>query len=268
MANTENNSQLKISIIIPHYNNAKYLNDCLSSIAKQSYQNFEVIIVDDCSQPEERKSAEFIAGQFAHIFLTNEKNAGVAETRNRGLAHSSGDVLTTIDPDDYYIDTCYLERVVSHFESAPSCVVGTKAVYVDQNGSLITKKITKEILIGNLKEPFFARSCYIPINIFYTSKMLEEVGGYNSMYKAYEDWDFKLRLASRFNFHIEDVEIAYRIHGHGLSSLGRLGKISKLIMVFFNNTHLLNFTEMMTVFLLLIKSLPMKFKTIIGLKKY
>jgi len=262
------NNNLKVSIIIPHYNNAKYLNDCLSSIAKQSYHNYEVIIVDDCSRPKEQKSAEFIAGQFGYTFLVNEENRGVAETRNRGLAYSSGDVLTSIDPDDYYEDIDYLEKVVSHLESAPSCVVGTMAIYVDQNGSLITKKITKNILMGDLKVPFFACSCYIPINIFYTSKMLEEVGGYNSMYKAYEDWDFKLRLASRFNFHIEDVEIAYRIHEHGLSSMGRLDKINRMSMVIFNNTNLLNYKEMMTVFILLIKSLPMKFKSIIGLKKY
>jgi len=268
MGEKDNNDLPKVSIIIPHYNNSRYLNDCLSSIAKQSYQNYEIIIVDDCSRPDEKKAAKLIAEGFDCIFLANEINSGVSETRNRGLVRSSGEILSTIDPDDFYVDTCYLEMVVSHLISAPNCIVGTKAIYVDQNGSLITKKITKEILIGDVKKQFFARSCYIPINIFYTSKMLEKVGGYDSRFRAYEDWDFKLRLVNAFELYVEDVEIAYRIHNHGLSTLGRLNKLNMLFQVFLNNAHLLSYKEAIAVTLLFLKTLPLKFKTIFASKRY
>lgn len=258
-----------VSIVIPHYNNSKYIKDCLLSIAKQTHQNYEVVIVDDSSRIDEREAAELLAKEFNCIFLANQRNRGVSEARNRGLEYSKGDVLTTIDPDDYYVDSLYLERVVVSFLAKSSqCVIGTKAVYVDEKAALITKKITKRILSGRVKEQFFARSCYIPTNIFYSPQMLNEVGGYNSKFRAYEDWDFKLRLANCFEFHIENVEVAYRIHNHGLSTLGRLQKLSKLFDVLRGNVKLLSFKERFTVLALLIKFVPEKLRAILGLRKY
>ncbi len=259
---------LSVSIIIPHYNNSKYIEDCLVSIAKQTYKNYEVIIVDDCSLPKERNVAKQLANKFHCTFLANKKNCGVSVARNKGLELGLGDILTTIDPDDFYIDTCYLERVVSRFLCSTNSVVGTKAIYVNQEGALITRKVTKKVVEGNVKAQLFARTCYIPINIFYTSKMLQKIGGYNSKYKSYEDWDFKLRLANHYEFVIEDVEIAYRIHDHGLSTLGRFDKIKKLLRVFLSNFHLLKYKEKILVMSLILKSLPAKANTIIASSKY
>jgi glycosyltransferase involved in cell wall biosynthesis len=259
---------LKISIIIPHFNNSKYIDVCLKSIFKQTYKNYEIIIVDDCSMEEEKKIAMRLAGNYGCMFLKNEINLGVSETRNKGLCKASGDILTTIDPDDYYVDHNYLDDVVSYFVKENNCVVGTKAIYVNQEGNLLTKKISKKIINGWVKECFFARTCYIPINIFYTKEMFHKTGGYNIKYRVYEDWDFKLKLANSYKFIIKDVEIAYRIHDHGLSTLGRLDKVFSLIYVFINNIHLLKATEAFKIIYLFGKSVPYKFKSIISAKKF
>lgn len=265
--NLKSFSEVKVSIIIPHYNNSRYLNDCLSSIAMQSHKNVEIIIIDDCSGIEEVKAANIIAKKYDCILNVNSENAGVAYTRNRGILSATGDIITTIDPDDYFLGTDYLECVVKSYLNSKSQVIGAKIVYVNEEKKILTRK-SKTIISGWVKARLFSRSMYIPHNIFYTPAMFEKVGGYNPVFKAYEDWDFKIRLSNQFKFKIENIEVAYRIHEEGLSTLSRLSKINQMLKVFVNNFSLLSFKDGIVIFSLLIVSFPRKIKSISGLKKY
>lgn len=93
----------KISVIVPIYNVAPYLNQCLDSIVNQTYKNLEIILVNDGSTDSSLKTCSQYQQQDKRIRIINQKNAGVSATRNVGIEISTGEYLTFVDPDDWYV---------------------------------------------------------------------------------------------------------------------------------------------------------------------
>lgn len=92
----------KVSVIIANYNNAKYLPDCLRSVATQSFYDFECIVVDDGSTDDSAKIIRKFArkdGRFVPVF---QKNAGASAARNRGLDMARGEYIAFLDSDDCF----------------------------------------------------------------------------------------------------------------------------------------------------------------------
>ena len=90
-----------ISIIIPAYNAEKTIDEAIQSVFQQTYQKWELIIINDCSSD---KTEEFVKKYLDQnnkiIFLNNEKNLGVSATRNKGIAASKGEWIAFLDSDD------------------------------------------------------------------------------------------------------------------------------------------------------------------------
>lgn len=99
---------MEISIIIPVYNVERYLKKCMDSILVQSFQDFEVILVNDGSVDESGSLCEEYARKYANIRAIHKENEGVAAARNTGIEASRGEYITFIDPDDY-VEKHYLE---------------------------------------------------------------------------------------------------------------------------------------------------------------
>lgn len=257
-----------VSVVVPHFNNSCFLADCLESICFQTYKNVEIIIVDDGSNDDERDQAERIASEYKCDFIVNPVNRGVSHTRNRGLRMARGDVLTTIDPDDFFVSPDYISMMVEGVEKNPNAVFGGRAVYYDIYGQLVSKKITKNIMSGHLKIQILSRSCYIPINIFYSKNLLLGMGGYDETLSAYEDWDFKIRLSADHEFIVLPAEVGYRIHGKGLSTLKRREKVKRMFRVFYMNKGVLRLGEIPLFFLYFSSCFFYNLKSVLLMKKF
>lgn len=112
----------KISVIIPIYNQEKYLEKCLSSIMVQTYPYLEVLMVDDGSTDRtEEICKEFQSRdiRFKHI---RQKNAGVAAARNKGLDSATGDIIGFIDPDDW-VEPNFYERLMELYHQSNADIV-------------------------------------------------------------------------------------------------------------------------------------------------
>ena len=92
---------MKISIIIPVYNQEKYLEECLNSIVNQTYSNLEIIIINDGSTDSSYEICKNYAKQDDRIKLFDQSNQGVSVARNKGLKEAKGDYIMFMDPDDY-----------------------------------------------------------------------------------------------------------------------------------------------------------------------
>lgn len=90
-----------ISVILPIYNVEAYLNRCLSSIAAQSFKDFEVLMVDDGSTDQSTAICDDWALRDARFHVIHKKNGGVSSARNAGLERTKGNFFTLVDPDDY-----------------------------------------------------------------------------------------------------------------------------------------------------------------------
>ena len=99
---------VEISIIVPLYNVEKYLRRCVDSILVQTFQDFELILVDDGSTDASGRICDEYAGRYDRISVIHKGNEGVSEARNRGIDESRGEYLVFIDSDDY-VDRQYLE---------------------------------------------------------------------------------------------------------------------------------------------------------------
>lgn len=104
----------RISIIIPVYNTEMYIKRCLQSILTQTYQNFEIIIVDDGSTDRSIEICKEFALKSRKIKILHIENSGVSAARNIGIRHSTGNYICFIDSDDF-IDCFLFEKVISCF---------------------------------------------------------------------------------------------------------------------------------------------------------
>ena len=113
-------STCAISVIIPMYNAEKYLGECLDSILAQTFQDFEVILVNDCSTDNSRQIAESYIEKFGSRLkiYDNEKNSGAGATRNNGLRYASGEYVFFMDSDDMILPNGLEEayKVAKYFD--------------------------------------------------------------------------------------------------------------------------------------------------------
>ena len=104
---------MKFSIIIPAYNVADYLENCVESILKQTYDNYEIIIVDDGSTDETGKVADELLKQTKQINVVHQSNGGASKARNTGMKRATGDYILFLDGDDFWSDSHFLKQIVS-----------------------------------------------------------------------------------------------------------------------------------------------------------
>ena len=127
----------KVSVIVPVYNVEKFLERCLDSIFSQTYQDFELICINDCSPDNSREILEVYKKRYPSqmVILDNEKNIGQGMSRKRAMDISKGEYLSFIDSDDY-IALDYLETYVKEMESH-DCDVSVAGFTNDIDGKLI-----------------------------------------------------------------------------------------------------------------------------------
>ena len=125
--------QKLISIIIPIYNQEKYLNKCLTSIQNQSYSNFEVLLIDDGSTDNSGKICDYFSGIDSRFFVFHNKNVGVAAARNIGLENANGELIGFVDPDDWIEPEMY-EYLISLYNKYFADIISCERLEVfDEN---------------------------------------------------------------------------------------------------------------------------------------
>lgn len=128
-----------ISIIIPVYNASDYLEQCIESIINQTYIDFEIIIINDGSTDSSQTICKNYAEKDKRIIIVNEKNSGVSVARNRGLEIASGEWITFVDADDYFLPNA-LQTLYERAIQTKADIVLANAVKLKNN------KISKPIL--------------------------------------------------------------------------------------------------------------------------
>lgn len=120
-----------ISVVIPMYNVEKYIGDCLDSLLAQTFKNFEVVIVDDCSTDKSCSIVESYAEKFGgrlKLFHMNKNSGSGTEPRNFGLAYSRGEYLYFMDNDDAVTPTA-LQELYTHAKNFDADVVHCEKFY-------------------------------------------------------------------------------------------------------------------------------------------
>ena len=197
----------KVSVVIPCYNQARFLGEAIRSVLCQGYTDLEIIVVDDGSEDGTEEVASGYAKEDPRVRLIRQENRGLAAARNRGLAEAGGEYVVFLDSDDRLVSEA-LEVGVRELEAHPGCA------FV----SGICRKITADGSIVPGWEQFrvrddpyleLLRSCpvYVPA-VMYRRSVFDAVGDFDTSYKAAEDYDLYYRILERFSVYCHDTVVA------------------------------------------------------------
>lgn len=132
-----------VSIIMPVYNVEKYIEQSITAVLAQTYSNFELILVDDCSPDKSAEiCADFAAKDSRIKLIRKSRNGGLSEARNTGLDNAVGSYVLFLDSDDW-IENNLLETALSYAEGSEITVFGINRVFENKDGeSVRTEKLT------------------------------------------------------------------------------------------------------------------------------
>ena len=202
-----------ISIVITYYSYADYLLEAVASIKAQTYDNFEVIVVDDGSPEKHVCEMNFGELGFPLKVVTHETNKGLPEARNTGVKHASGDYLVVLDSDDL-IEPTFLQDCMSELQAT-----GADGVYCHMRLFGSRDYVWKgEISLVSLLagEPG-------PVTFLMKRKVFESVGGYNQLLTLNSDHEFWVAaMAEGMQFaRLEKPLFKYRKHEISMSCENR-----------------------------------------------
>ncbi len=205
-------SKPEVSVVMPAYNAEKYIGAAIESILTQTFNQFELIIVNDASTDNTKNIISSFSKQDPRIIvIQNETNLGIAGSRNRGLQTARGKYIAWQDADDLSCGE-RLEKQYAFMENNPAvAIVGAYLEFFDETGSLHVRKYATED--HALRCKIFRYSPVAQPVAMIRKKCVDEAGEYDLRYPPAEDIDMSFRLGMKYQFaNIPEVLLKYRQH--------------------------------------------------------
>lgn len=203
-----------ISIVLPIYNGEKYMRESIDSIISQTYQNWELLILDDCSSDNTSEIAKEYAAKDNRIqYYSNEENLRLPRNLNKGFSLAKGDFLTWTSDDNKYHPTA-IERMHQALIENNTEFVFASCNIIDENSRQI-----EFIMVNKMSRKRITGSNPVGACFMYTRNVYETIGDYNPDLVFVEDFDYWQRICANFNFSIiEEILYDYRWHSGALTS--------------------------------------------------
>ena len=232
---------MKISIIIPVYNVERYIDRCIISVLDQTYQNLEIILVDDCGNDQSMYKAESAINNHINkskvIIIKHDQNRGLSAARNTGINTASGDYIYFLDSDDalYPNSIEKLATLVKNNESI-DCVIANFDIINDLQQRFKSQSIKTQLLETNKKVltayangdwPVMAWNKLIKLSFLIKNKLFFEEG------ILHEDilWSFTLaNLANKIEV-IDDKTYQYYLHEDSITGKIRQKNIDSYFFI-------------------------------------
>ena len=196
-----------VSVIIPSFNNEKYIGECLDSVLHQSFKDVEIIICDDHSSDGTYDVILEYQRRHNNIrAIRNERNMGVTPSRHSAILKSTGRYITTLDHDDIYLsgeklaNELYLINTYIENHGKDICAFSDIIIINEQSEPIRSQWEPADIRQGNIFQGIITRACMIPRDFLFLRNDYFTIGGYDPALKLYEDWDLKIRLARKREF--------------------------------------------------------------------
>jgi len=195
----------RFSVIIPLFNKAEYVKATINSVLAQSFTDFELLIVNDCSTDKSLEVVKHFDDKRIQI-LQHQKNSGLSASRNTGIENAAGEIITFIDADDLWKPD-FLSNIHQLSIEFPECDIfgtdyeekfGTETTFPQKN----LKGIYKENEMVKIPD-FFEASLFNPIYCYtcvaFTKTVFEKIGLFNTEIDYGEDVDFNIRANTQFS---------------------------------------------------------------------
>ena len=234
-----------VSVIIPSYNHGLYIRDAVVSVLSQTYENIELIVIDDGSKDNSVDILRTIKDR--RFALIEQENQGAHNAINHGLGLAKGEFLTILNSDDmYYPDR--IRQMVEAISNEPkvalvcswiSCIdskglnIGIKKGWSNMEpwpikNTEFINRISDDFVKNLLKSNFISTTS----NMFFRRQILEEIGGMRNL-KFTHDWDFALRVAEKHSCKmIEHPLVWYRMHSTNTINTNRVHMLFEICWIY------------------------------------
>jgi len=225
----------EISVVIPTYNRAYLIGRAIQSVLQQTFQDIEVLLVDDCSNDNTKEIVAGI-GDNRIKYIRHEKNRGVAAARNTGIASATGKYVAFLDSDDEWLPE-KLEKQIKVFTDATAAVgiVYTRMVILEGNNKKYIPPVYAKSREGNLLRDLLVDPILVkPPATMIRKECFARVGMFDENFFAGEDWDLWIRLAKHYEFkYINDLLVICHVLADRVTNSNQnftYGRIRELIL--------------------------------------
>lgn len=195
-----------VSVIMPVYNSADFIKEAIESILNQTFSDFEMIVIDDCSTDN---SAEIICSiqDERLVFLKNDVNLGVAKTLNRGIEVAKGKYIARMDADDVSLPDRF-DKQVSFFEAHPDYILcGGFAVTYDGESQFVYPSVD-----NYLRPLLLFQNVFVHPNVMFRADALKKLK-YDEGFNFCEDYDLWFRCSRMGKIMVlPHILLRYRVH--------------------------------------------------------
>tara|TARA_S200000501_G_C20872088_1_gene764799 strand:+ start:12259 stop:13083 length:825 start_codon:yes stop_codon:yes gene_type:complete len=209
---------LNISVIIPTFNRKKILYKTINSVLNQTFQPYEIIVVDDGSTDGTK---EWILNYYPNIKYVYQSNVGVSAARNKGINISKGDWLAFLDSDDEWFPK-KLEIQSHMLNKNPNCLFcHTNEIWI-KNGIRINQGKRHQKYGGKIFELCLDLCRISPSSVILNKSIIEKIGMFDEKMPICEDYDLWLRITSEYSIIFIDEMLIKKYGGHE----GQLSNVS------------------------------------------
>jgi glycosyltransferase involved in cell wall biosynthesis len=203
-----------VSIVLPTFNQARWLDGAIESVRRQTFADWELLVVDDGSTDDTPAIAARYADDARIRYLPGPRTERAA-ARNRGIAASSGGLVAFLDTDDRWLPEKLDRQVAALAAARDAGLCYTIARFVDAGDRPLALRKPPRAVAGNLFPALMRANLIIIASVVARRRCLDEVGGFDETLPVYgcEDWDVWLRIARRHPITVVDDELTlYRVH--------------------------------------------------------
>jgi glycosyltransferase involved in cell wall biosynthesis len=216
-------AQPLVSVVVPVYNGARFILECMTSIVEQSYSNLEILVVDDGSIDGSVEIIESFIQEHhqKNIRLFRQANAGSAAARNKGFIHSKGMYVAFLDADDSWFPN-KIEEQISEITQTGIRVVGSLMRYANSKSRMFgicgedASNRQSDIKLGK----------YMPTvlsSFVFNSELIESISGFDEQLRFSQDLDLLARCAQQTEVKVLKKPLGiYRLHGRSISTVNGL----------------------------------------------
>jgi glycosyltransferase involved in cell wall biosynthesis len=205
---------MKVSIITTTYNSASTVRDTLLSVQQQNHPDIEHIIIDGCSTD----NTLHIVSEFAHVTKTvSEKDKGIYDAMNKGIAMATGDVIGILNSDDVYVNAQVIATVAKEFSDLNIQATYADLQYVQQND---LNKIVRTWKTGIFSKKNFYYGWMPPHPTFFVRKeVYEKAGLFDISLRSAADYEMMLRIMLKHGMHAKYIpEVIVKMRSGGTSN--------------------------------------------------
>ena len=175
---------MKISIITVCYNSEKTIEDTIQSVLKQTYSNFEYVIIDGLSKDNTLNIINKYTND-SRIKLISEKDNGLYDAMNKGIINSTGDIIGVINSDDVLYDENVFQTVIDNYDESTD-ILYADVLYCDEH----LDETIRNYISGNNTSDYW---CPAHPSMYVRKQVFEKLGLYKTNYKICADYDFMIR---------------------------------------------------------------------------